>query len=217
MVTTSNRSHRPGGSTIATVTKVQSTGSVLLQVGVGRATHLTGDILHHVLAQQTLNVLRHVLSTNDQALVTIDGPFGSELGHEKGVDVIRTALHHGADLLEVDPQGLLAAHELKLRRLDVTLLLLHQRGVVGLQEIDNLVQELIVRVLGLSIILVLHHFLGLVLLCQQGLLTIQVSAFSSGGFAAVALGFLGLFLFLLLLGEVQHGRNIGLFFVRHGS
>ena len=56
-----------------------------------------------MFAQQALDVLGHTLPTAAKARVAVDAPLGPELGHEEPEDALRAALHHGADLLEVDP------------------------------------------------------------------------------------------------------------------
>merc|ERR1719183_512139 len=140
------------GSAVAAVAKVEAGGLILDELGVGTAAHLAGDVFDDVLAEETFDVLGHVLAADDEALVAIDGSLGTELGHEELEDVLGGTLHHGADLLEVDPEGLLGADAGELGGLHVAALLLDEVGVVGVEDADDAVEELGVGVVGLAVV-----------------------------------------------------------------
>ena len=221
------------GAAVGAVAKVETGGLVLDELGVGTAAHLAGDVLDDVLAQQGFDVLGHVLAPDDEALVAIDRPLGTELGHEELEDVLGGTLHHGADLLEVDPQGLLGADAGELGGLHVAPLLLDEVGVVRVEDAHDAVEELGVGVVGLAVVGVLGDLLAGLVLGDDGALGGQVLLGGTGiggptggvspsaggrlGLAAAGLLLvLGLLLFLLLLAQVEHGGHFGLLFGAHG-
>ena len=104
----------PAAATIMALAKVQPCGQVPCQLGVVQTAHITCHIGHNMLAQQTLDVLGHVLPPVDKALVALNAPLGPELGHEKLEDLLRAVVYHGTDLLELDPQRLLSPHACEL-------------------------------------------------------------------------------------------------------
>jgi hypothetical protein len=89
---------------------------------------------HDVLAQQALDVFGHVLPPDDKGLVSVDAPLGPELGHEALEEVLRAALHHGADLLKVDPHRLLDPHTRELWGLHCVPLLLGEVRVLCVED-----------------------------------------------------------------------------------
>ena len=232
MITGTDGGDGTAGTAVGAVAKVETGGLVLDQLGVGTAAHLAGDVLDDVLAEKTLDVLGHVLAPDDETLVAIDGALGTELGHEELEDVLGGALHHGADLLEVDPEGLLGADAGELGGLHVATLLLDEVGVVRVQDAHDAVEELGVGVVGLAVVGVGRDLLAGLVLGDDGALGGQVllGGAGVGGTAAVStaggrLGLaaaaglllvLGLLLFLLLLAQVEHGGHFGLLFGAHG-
>jgi hypothetical protein len=89
--------------------KEQSRHIISLECSVETPTHLACHILYNIFPQKGLNVLGHKLSSDHEALVTIDGALCTELGHHELKHVVGTTLHHLANLLEVSPQGLLGS------------------------------------------------------------------------------------------------------------
>lgn len=97
---------RPDGgdgprAAVAAVAEAQPASLVLGQVRVGRPAHLARHVLHDVLPEERLDVLRDEPSPDDEALVPIDVAFRAELRLEELVHVAGVAVHHPADLLEV--------------------------------------------------------------------------------------------------------------------
>lgn len=131
---------------------MQPTHAILRQLRIRTATHLTRHVLHDVLPQQTLNVLRHVLPSNHETLITIDGTFGSQLRHEELEHVFRGTLHHGADFLEVDPEGFFGADAGQLGGFHVAAFLLDEVGIVRVENVHDAIEEFGVGVGGLTVV-----------------------------------------------------------------
>mmetsp|Transcript_30358 Transcript_30358/g.88766 ORF Transcript_30358/g.88766 Transcript_30358/m.88766 type:complete len:275 (+) Transcript_30358:108-932(+) len=234
MITGADGGDGADGAAVAAVAKVEAGGLVLDELGVGTAAHLAGDVLDDVLAQERFDVLGHVLAADDEALVAVDGALGTELGHEELEDVLGGALHHGADLLEVDPEGLLGADAGELGGLHVAALLLDEVGVVGVEDADDAVEELGVGVVGLAVVGVGDDLLAGLVVGDDGALggevllggagaagtTLGGGAVSSGGRLGLAAArlvlVLGLLLLFLLLAQIEHGGHFGLLFGAHG-
>mmetsp|Transcript_18642 Transcript_18642/g.30517 ORF Transcript_18642/g.30517 Transcript_18642/m.30517 type:complete len:212 (-) Transcript_18642:121-756(-) len=209
MVPSTNLGNTPLTSTITALAKVQSRSSIPRQLRIRRATHLTGHILHNVLPQKRFNVLGDVLSPNDQTLVTINTSLGTQFRHEELKHMLRTTLHHGANLLKVDPKRLLGTDTGKLGRLHGTTLLLNKVGVLSVKDAHDTVEHVLIGVLGLTIIRVIFFAVSILLLEDETTLFIEARVISSGGGGGIAGGrvlffFVLLLLFLLLFGEVEH-------------
>jgi hypothetical protein len=220
MVTGPDRCNTSVRPTILTVHKLQPCGTILSQLSIRRTAHLASDILHNVFTQQGFNVLRHVLSTNDKTLTSIDTSFSTEFRHEELKYVLRRPLHHGANLLEVNPKSLLRSHPSKLGWLHVTALLLDQIRVVRGNDVHNAIKEVGVRILSLAIVLVGEVGVEFgVLFEKTGLLRGHGGIIGGGigglgflvGFVLVLFGVLLLLGLLLLFGEVEHRGDVGLF------
>ena len=216
----------PGGATVAAGAKVEAGRGILVEFRVGTAAHLACHILYDVLAQEGLDVLRHVFATDDEALVAVDRSLSAQFGHEELEDVLGRPLHHGTDLLEVDPEGLLGADAGELGGLHVTALLLDEVGVVRMEDAHDAIKELGVGVLSLAVVGVSALVGGAALLHllvdgQQGALFGHLglggpSVPTGGSVGRLGLGRLVLLLLLLLLlAQVEHGGHLGLFFGRH--
>jgi hypothetical protein len=63
--------------------KEQSRHIISLECSVETPTHLACHILYNIFPQKGLNVLGHKLSSDHEALVTIDGALCTELGHHE--------------------------------------------------------------------------------------------------------------------------------------
>lgn len=124
MITRPDGRHRPRRAAVPTIAKVQPRSGILDELRIGTATHLTRHVLDNVLAEEGFNVLGHVLAADDESLVAIDGALGTKLGHEELEHMFGRTLHHGADLLEVDPERLFGTDAGELRWFHVATLLL---------------------------------------------------------------------------------------------
>mmetsp|Transcript_28257 Transcript_28257/g.51087 ORF Transcript_28257/g.51087 Transcript_28257/m.51087 type:complete len:227 (+) Transcript_28257:275-955(+) len=220
MITTANRSNAPTTSAIMTLAKIQPGGRIPRQLSVGRTTHLAGHIRNNILSEQTLDILGDVLPTNDKTLITIDTPLGTQLGHEELKDVLGTALHHGADFLEVNPERLLGPDAGELRRLHGTALLLDEVGILRVQDAHDAVEHVLVGVVGLAVVHVLFLAVGRFELRDDEALFREAGVIvACAGWAGCGvLLFLVLLLTLLLLffAQIEHFSQFFFFLVRHG-
>mmetsp|Transcript_16032 Transcript_16032/g.34730 ORF Transcript_16032/g.34730 Transcript_16032/m.34730 type:complete len:203 (-) Transcript_16032:123-731(-) len=200
MVSTTNRSHTPATSTIPTIAKVKPRTRIPHQLRIRRTAHLTRDILNNVLPQQGLNVLGHVLPSDHETLITINTPLGTKLSHEELKHMLRTTLHHGTNLLKVDPQGLLRSHAGELGRLHGTTLLLDEIGVLSMKDAHDSIQHVFIGVFGLAVVHVVFFAVGgfafedeAALLGEFG---VVVTVGGGCGFVLVLFGLFGPFLLL---------------------
>mmetsp|Transcript_27821 Transcript_27821/g.39814 ORF Transcript_27821/g.39814 Transcript_27821/m.39814 type:complete len:211 (-) Transcript_27821:97-729(-) len=208
MVPSTNLGNTPLTPTITALAKVQPRSRIPRQLRIRRATHLTGHILHNVLPQKRLNILGDVLAPNDQTLITINTSLGSQFRHEELKHMLRATLHHGANLLKVDPESFLGTDTGKLGRLHGTTLLLNKVGVLSVKDAHHTIEHVLIRVLGLAIISVIFLTVSILLFEDETTLLIEAGVIWGGsGIAAggrVLFFFILLLLFLLLFGEVEH-------------
>ena len=85
-------------------------------------------------------------------LVAVDAPLGPELGHKELEDVLWDALHHGADLLEVDSQRLLGSHVRELLGLHCGPLLLDEVGALCVEDAQDAVRYVLSGLVGLMVV-----------------------------------------------------------------
>ena len=154
MITTANIRHTSRTPAVIALHKIQSCSCIARQLGIWTAAHLACDVTNDILPQQTLNILGNVLSTNEEALVSVDRTLRTQLGHEELEHMLRGALHHGADFLVVDPERLLGAHTRQLGRLHRAALLLDQVGILCVQDPHHAVEHILVGVVGLAVVIV---------------------------------------------------------------
>mmetsp|Transcript_3002 Transcript_3002/g.4627 ORF Transcript_3002/g.4627 Transcript_3002/m.4627 type:complete len:210 (-) Transcript_3002:109-738(-) len=207
MVPSTNLGNTPLTPTITALAKVQPRSCIPRQLRIRRATHLTGHILHNVLPQKRLNILGDVLAPNDQTLITINTSLGTQFRHEELKHMLRAALHHGTNLLKVDPESLLGTNTGKLGRLHGTTLLLNKIRVLSVKDAHDTIEHILIRVLGLAIMSVIFLTVSILLFEDEATLFIEAGVIRGGSGIAggrVLFFFILLLLFLLLFGEVEH-------------
>mmetsp|Transcript_18297 Transcript_18297/g.27560 ORF Transcript_18297/g.27560 Transcript_18297/m.27560 type:complete len:213 (+) Transcript_18297:349-987(+) len=210
MVPSTNLGNTPLTSTITALAKVQPRSRIPRQLRIRRATHLTSHILHDILPQKRFNILGDVFAPNDQTLITINTSLSTQFRHEELKHMLRTTLHHGTNLLKVDPKCLLGTHTGKLGRLHGTTLLLNKVGVLSVKDSHDTIEHIFIRILGLTIISVIFLTMSILLFEDETTLFIEAGVIVSRGGGGIASGgrvlffFVLLLLFLLLFGEVEH-------------
>ncbi len=129
-----------------------------------------GDIAHDVLPQQALDVLGNILSLYDQLLIPSNAALGPKLGHEELEEVLRTPLHHGAYLLEVDPQRLLGQDLRELRQLHCAALFLDEVRILHAEYPHGMVEHVLVGVVHLAVMHVILLAISSLVPCDESVL-----------------------------------------------
>merc|ERR1740129_1901329 len=146
MVARLDRCGGSGGTAVVATYNVESRGRVARQIGVGALAHLARHELFDVLPEKTFCMLLLVVTFQDQLPVTRDGALRAELRQHELQHMLRHSLHEAADLCEVDPPHLLGAHPDDLGRLHDVLLGCAQRRVLGLDDLVEPREHLVIGV-----------------------------------------------------------------------
>lgn len=123
---------------------LQEEQTVLLgENSIGRFAGLAGNVLDNVTTQDSLDLLLLETTLDDQALGSINGSRGSQLGKQELNNVLGLTMHPLADIGNVGKDSLLVtiAHD-RGRNNSVTLLLSSKLGVVLTENLENARQKL---------------------------------------------------------------------------